>query len=253
MIGVLWMISVRAAWAGRAPWGGARAEWPAARRLAAAASVLLESCHYRAASRSLRRSASVAGVTALVIRSRRCSSSPTSRPPSTQARDRVDAALRHRALRRQGGAVAAEVSLRSAVASAALEGHAYDREEVRAGTVTDPVVQGALRVAGGAAGAGRPVAAGAAAGAGAAARAGRPGRRARRRPRAARSDPSAAPRLDALASLVAGGTSAPPLLLAAVVHGELLALRAVRRPGRRGGAGRRPADADRRRASTRAG
>ena len=33
------------------------------------------------------------------------------------------------------------------MASAALEGHAYDLEEVRAGTVTDPVLQGALRVA----------------------------------------------------------------------------------------------------------
>src|SRR5918995_3116110 len=65
-----------------------------------------------------------------------------------EARERVDAALRHRALRRQGGQVAAEISLRSAVASAALEGHAEDREDVRSGVVTDPVVQGALRVAG---------------------------------------------------------------------------------------------------------
>jgi hypothetical protein len=32
--------------------------------------------------------------------------------------------------------------LRSAVASAALEEHAYALEDVRAGTVTDPVVQG---------------------------------------------------------------------------------------------------------------
>src|SRR4051812_34039449 len=64
------------------------------------------------------------------------------------ARDAVDAALRHRALRRHGGRIAAEVSLRTAVASAALEGSRYDLDEVRAGTVTDPVVQGALRVAG---------------------------------------------------------------------------------------------------------
>src|SRR5256885_5546948 len=62
------------------------------------------------------------------------------------ARADLDAALRHRALRRSGGPVAAEVGLRSAVASAALEGHRYDRESVRAGLVTDPVVQGALRV-----------------------------------------------------------------------------------------------------------
>jgi hypothetical protein len=68
-------------------------------------------------------------------------------PALTTARDHVDAALRHRALRRQGGQVAAEISLRAAVASAALQGHAYELAEIRAGTVTDPVVQGALRVA----------------------------------------------------------------------------------------------------------
>ncbi|MGV9372400.1 oxidoreductase [Micromonospora tulbaghiae] len=142
-----------------------------------------------------------------------------------RARERVDLAHRHRALRRQGGQVAAEVSLRSAVASAALEGRVHDREEVRAGTVTDPVLQGALRVAGALPGLsdlwpkaprqvmarlhvlaardvvteeelGRPVA-----------------------------DPVVAARLDGLAALVAGGTKVPPLVLAAVVHGELLNLR----------------------------
>ena len=56
-------------------------------------------------------------------------------------------AVRHRALRPlRGGPLAAEIGLRSAVASAALEGHRYELDEVRAGTVTDPVVQGALRV-----------------------------------------------------------------------------------------------------------
>lgn len=65
-----------------------------------------------------------------------------------QARERFDQALGHRALRRHGGQVAAEVSLRSAVASAALEGAVHEREAVRAGTVTDPLLQGALRVAG---------------------------------------------------------------------------------------------------------
>lgn len=142
----------------------------------------------------------------------------------TRARERVDAALRHRALRRHGGPVAAEVGLRSAVASAALEGHAYDLEAVRAGTVTDPVVQGALRVASALPGlaelwpkaprqvlaklhvlAGRGVA----------------GAEDLGRPLA---DPAVARRLDALLALVAGGTAAPPLLLAAVVCGELLAL-----------------------------
>ena len=101
----------------------------------------------------------------------------------------------------------------------------HEREAVRAGTVTEPVLQGALRVAGALPGLtdlwpkaprqalarlhvlaardlvpeaelGRPVA-----------------------------DPVVAARLDGLAGLVAGGTTVPPLVLAAVVHGELLNLR----------------------------
>jgi hypothetical protein len=142
-------------------------------------------------------------------------------PAFDAARARVDAALRHRALRRQGGLVAAEISLRSAVASAALEGHGYDVEDVRAGTVTDPVVQGALRsfeASDGladtwtkaprqvlarlhvliardvvpAADLGRPI--------------------------------TGAERIDALSALVTGDTS-DPLVLAAVVHAELLTVR----------------------------
>ncbi|HEX5543707.1 MAG TPA: oxidoreductase [Micromonospora sp.] len=146
-------------------------------------------------------------------------------PAVERARDRVDQALRHRALRRHGGQVAAEAGLRSAVASAALEGYVHDREAVRAGTVTDPVLQGALRVAGALPGlvdlwpkaprqalarlhvlAARGVVADEALG----------------RPVA---DPVVGARLSALVSLVADGTSVPPLLLAAVVHGELLTLR----------------------------
>ncbi|MFG2064786.1 oxidoreductase [Micromonospora sp. NPDC048871] len=142
-----------------------------------------------------------------------------------QARTRFDTALGHRALRRHGGQVAAEVSLRSAVASAALEGRVHEREAVRAGTVTDPVLQGALRVAGALPGlsdrwtkaprqvlaklhvlAGREMVE--------AAELGRPVE-----------DPVVAARLDALVGLVAGGTKVPPLVLAAVVHGELLNLR----------------------------
>lgn len=139
------------------------------------------------------------------------------------ARVAVDEALRHPGLRRSGGAVAVEVGLRTAVASAALEGHGYDLEAVRDGTVTDPVVQGALRVSGaldGLAGTwtlaprqvlarlhvlaardsvpledlGRPIA-----------------------------GPAVAARLDGLADVVAT-TAAPAMLVAAVVHGELLAL-----------------------------
>jgi hypothetical protein len=143
-------------------------------------------------------------------------------PALAGARERVDAAMRHRALRRHGGQVAAEASLRAAVASAALEGQDHDLEDVRAGTVTDPVVQGALRVAEGVGGlvdlwprAPRQVLAKlhvlAARGVVPAADLGRL--------------VSGADRIDALAGLVAGNTSTPPLLLAAVVHAELLTLR----------------------------
>ncbi|SCE65186.1 hypothetical protein GA0074695_0027 [Micromonospora viridifaciens] len=146
-------------------------------------------------------------------------------PAVERARERVDQAHRHRALRRHGGQVAAEVSLRTAVASAALEGRVHDREEVRAGTVTDPVLQGALRVAGALPGlselwpkAPRQVLARlhvlAARDAVAESELGRPV-----------ADPVVAARLDGLAGLVAGGTKVPPLVLAAVVHGELLNLR----------------------------
>ncbi|MCU7724143.1 oxidoreductase [Actinoplanes sp. KI2] len=144
-------------------------------------------------------------------------------PALAEARDHVDAAMRHRALRRHGGQVAAEAGLRAAVASAALEGHAYDVEEVRGGTVTDPVVQGALRVAEGLGGlvdlwprAPRQVLA-------------------KLHMLAARGVVPAddlgrltggADRIDALAGLVSNdqGTSSP-ILLAAIVHAELLTLR----------------------------
>ncbi|HKT00373.1 MAG TPA: oxidoreductase [Rugosimonospora sp.] len=140
------------------------------------------------------------------------------------ARESVDTALRHPSLRRSGGRVAAEAGLRSAVASAALQGHGYALEDVRAGTVTDPVAQGALRVS----------------------------REldlmaplwtkvprqvlARIHVLAARdvvspdqlgrptADDGAAARLSTLLDLVTGSVAVPSLLLAAVVHGELLAL-----------------------------
>lgn len=146
-------------------------------------------------------------------------------PAIDRARERVDRALGHRALRRHGGQVAAEINLRSAVAGAALEGYAHELDAVRAGTVTDPVLQGALRVSEALPGladrwsrAPRQVLARlhvlAARGVVAADALGRPA-----------PDPAAGARLDALAALVAGGTRVPPLVLAAVVHGELLALR----------------------------
>ena len=130
--------------------------------------------------------------------------------------------------RRPGAGLAVEVALRSAVASAALEGHRYDVEQVRAGLVTDPVLQGALRVAGeldrlaprwtvapgqvlarlhvlAARGVVEPDALG--------------------RPAVA------SPRLETLMTLVAArGSPAPALVRAAVLHGELLALRAFAGP-----------------------
>lgn len=146
------------------------------------------------------------------------------RPALDAAREAVDGALRHRALRRSGEQVAAEVALRSAVASAALDGHRYDVEEVRGGTVTDPVLQGALRVARELDGlaqlwpkvprqvlarvhvlAGRGVIADGELG----------------RPAA----PDVVPRLGSLFAMVAGQRDVPGLLVAAIVHGELLALR----------------------------
>src|SRR5205085_2630297 len=140
------------------------------------------------------------------------------------ARSAVDEAFGDPALRRSGGQVAVEMSLRSAVASAALEGHRHEVDEVRAGTVTDPVVQGALRVAREAEGmaslwpkvprqvlarvhvlAGRDVVADDTLG----------------RP----VNPEVVPRLSGVLSLVAGMSTVPTLLLASIVHGELLALR----------------------------
>jgi hypothetical protein len=147
---------------------------------------------------------------------------PDVEPALTSAREAVDAALRHRALRRSGGPLAAEIGLRSAVASAALEGHPFELDEVRAGTVTDPVLQGALRVS--------------AALDSLAPRWTRSPRQvlARLHLLAARdvvddeelgrpSSPST--RLDTLFLVIAGETQTPALLRAAVVHGELMALR----------------------------
>jgi hypothetical protein len=144
-------------------------------------------------------------------------------PALTAAREAVDAALRHRALRRSGGPLAAELGLRGAVASAALEGHPYGLDEVRDGTVTDPVVQGSLRCSAALDGlaprwitAPRQVLA-------------------RLHLLAARDSvgdqelgrpaPGSAQRLDLLCDVIAARAGRPALLRAAVVHGELLAAR----------------------------
>ena len=141
-----------------------------------------------------------------------------------RARAAVDAAY----ARRHGtrGDRPAETGLRAAVASAALAGSRYDLAEVRAGTVTDPVLQGALRCA-------REIPALverwrrsprqvlarlhllAARGTVPPAQLGRPLRR-------------AVDRLDLLLAVI--GRAAPGLVRAAVVHGELLALAAFPGP-----------------------
>jgi hypothetical protein len=140
------------------------------------------------------------------------------------ARDAVDRLLGHRVLRASSAAVSAESALRGAQASAALEGVHVELAELRTGTVTDPVAQGALRVAGSlgqladswrqaplqalarlhllaAAGLqedgelGRPIA-----------------------------EPEVAARLAGLATLVVSPSGVPTVLRAAVVHAELRTL-----------------------------
>jgi hypothetical protein len=138
------------------------------------------------------------------------------------ARDAVDAVHRHPTNRRGWPTTAAEASVRAARASAALDGGAASIPD--SGTVTDPVLAGALRIAE-SIGPLLPVWQRA------------PLQALARlhvlaaadlvadedlgRPRATR---GVGGRLDLLAGLVAGGTSVPGPVLVAVVHGELLTL-----------------------------
>jgi hypothetical protein len=62
------------------------------------------------------------------------------------SRRAVDGLLGNRVLRRRSPDVSAESLLRGAWASAVLAGSPAGLDEVRAGTATDPIVQGALRV-----------------------------------------------------------------------------------------------------------
>lgn len=137
---------------------------------------------------------------------------------TAHARDAADALLRHPAMRRQAARVAAASSVRGAQASAALAGAADDDLE-------DPRLQGALRATG------------------AVPELARLWSRAPRQVLARlhtlvardlvdddemlgrpRSDVHTA-RLGQLVELATRGSSAPAMVLAAVVHGELLALR----------------------------
>ncbi|HET9141579.1 oxidoreductase [Actinophytocola sp.] len=138
------------------------------------------------------------------------------------ARDAVDAVHRHPTNRRGWPATAAEASVRAARASAALDGGAPGIPDT--GEVTDPVLAGALRIAE-SIGPLLPVWQRAPLQALARlhvlAAADLTEDDALGRPRASR---GVSARLDLLAGLVAGGSSVPGPVLAAVVHGELLTL-----------------------------
>lgn len=139
-----------------------------------------------------------------------------------RTRAAVDALLGHRVLRRRSADVSAESALHGAWASAWLAGHEVPLEDVRSGAAADDaVVQGALRaqsaigsLAGTWTRAPRQVLARlhalAAAGLLPSEELGRP-------------RPGSAERLDTLAQVL-GATQAPALVVAAVVHGELLGL-----------------------------
>ena len=160
-----------------------------------------------------------------------------------EARTAVDRLLDHRVLRLRAGEVSAESALRGAHASAVLDGADVSLAELRSGEARAPVAHGALRVSaelGALAGtwqrAPRQVLARlhvlAAADVAAADELGRP-----------RSGgevvdplglgPPASPaavvaRVDALADLLTSRTDAPALVVAAIVHGEVLVVRPFR-------------------------
>ncbi|MQA93843.1 MAG: oxidoreductase [Streptosporangiales bacterium] len=155
------------------------------------------------------------------------------------ARAGVDRLLGHRILRRRSADVSAESALRGARASAALSGEEVPLETIRAGDVTTPAVQGALRLSVEVgqladlwAKAPRQVLARlhvlAAADAVPADDLGRP----RTNPEVTGgSEELAVPpaelamRLDGLTGLLTTPSAAPALVAGAIVHGELLALR----------------------------
>jgi hypothetical protein len=140
------------------------------------------------------------------------------------AREAVDRLLNHRVLRRQSAAVSSESALRGARASAALEGADVPLADLRAGGVRDPVVQGALRVSaglGGLVGVWEQAPMQAIARLHVLAAAGSVPDDQLGRPSGA--EPIAA-RLTGLAQLVAGRSTVPGTLVAAVVQGEMATL-----------------------------
>lgn len=157
------------------------------------------------------------------------------------ARAAVDRLLGHRVLRRKSAEVSAESALRGARASAALEGVELPLEVIRSGGVQDAVVQGALRVSaeiGALSGTWRKAPRQALARLHVLAAADGVPADALGRPRADGSESTdplklgrppapaeVAARLDGLSGLLTGSTSAPALVVGALVHAELLVLR----------------------------
>jgi hypothetical protein len=147
---------------------------------------------------------------------------PGVRAAADGARAGIDRLLGHKVLRRESAGVSTESALRGARASAALEGVDVPLADLRAGNVADPLVQGALRVS---AGLGSMVETWQRA----------PGQVLARLHVLAAADlvqsgelgrpaPHAGPRLSGLFALATGTTSAPAVLIAALVHGELAAM-----------------------------
>ncbi|SFK89291.1 oxidoreductase [Geodermatophilus ruber] len=147
---------------------------------------------------------------------------PGVRDAAGAARAGIDRLLGHRVLRRESAGVSAESALRGARASAALDGVDVPLAELRAGEVTNPVVQGSLRTS---------VALGSMVETWTRA----PGQVLARlhvlaaadladRADLGRPAPHAGARLSGLFSVVTGTTAVPAVLVAALVHGELAAL-----------------------------
>jgi hypothetical protein len=141
-----------------------------------------------------------------------------------EARAAVAEAHAHPANRRDFSASAAEAAVRAARASAGLEGGQLELPEDPDALVSDPMLAGALRVAdelGGLLRVWQRAPLQALARLHVLAAADLAGEEALGRPGTAGDVPA---RLDVLAELLTGGTRAPGPVLAAVVHGELLAL-----------------------------
>ena len=147
---------------------------------------------------------------------------PGIREAADSSRRAIDRLLAHRLMRNRSAEVSTESALRGARASAALEGVDVPLADLRAGEVTDPVVQGSLRVS---------VALGSMVDTWQRA----PGQVLARlhvlaaadlvdRAELGRPSGQAGPRLGGLFSIITGATAVPAVVLAGVVHGELAAL-----------------------------